>query len=310
MSSLPLLKILVSLIVVVVVSAQSSNNSCDQCRFGGADNDTADCKVYGQIGGTLVAWTRASADCLNAFNIKIASTDPTSVGCNTDPINANAFVNAIRFETIPNSVLGGLGGDNDFFVQDAAGIYSLNDSIVVAGQSYDCETSESDCYTALKTYFESTTGAAEMADVCDTVIDQVLVDRELEQSTVRIRLCQEEEEEEETSSSSESAAAVCQVLADQVAAKKAELPNTVCSGFGFGPDPIAIPGCDDDDGRTTTTTGGTSTGAAATTPTMTTTTSSATIMTTTLGFYSPAMVCLVPAFLCMALVSSLALTTL
>jgi hypothetical protein len=293
MSSRPLL-ILVCLIVVVVVSAQS-NNSCDQCRFGG--NDAADCKVYGQIDGTLVAWTRASSDCLDAFNIKIASIDPASVGCNTNPVNVNTFVNAIRFQTIPNSVLGGLGGDNDFFVQDAAGIYSLNDSIVVAGQSYDCQTSESDCYTALKTYFESTTGAAEMADVCDTVIDQVLVDRELEQSTVRIRLCREEEEE----TSPESATA-CQVLADQVAAKNDELPNTECSGFGFGPDPIAIPGCDDDDDGRTTTTGGTSTGGIPTTPT-----SGATMMTT-LGF-SPAMMCLVPAFLCMALVSSLALTT-
>jgi hypothetical protein len=253
--------------------------------------------VYGPIDGTLVAWTRASSDCLNAYNIKIASLDPASVGCNTDPVNVNAFVNAIRFETIPNSVLGGLGGDNDFFVQDAAGIYSLNDSIVVAGESYDCQTSESDCYTALKTYFESTTGAAEIADVCDTVINQVLVDRALEQSTVRIRLCQEEE----TSSSSGSAAA-CQVLADQVAAKKAEYPNTMCSGFGFGPDPIAIPGCDED-GRTTTTTGGTSTGATATTPT---TTSGATMMMM-LG-YSPAMMGLVQAFLCMALVS-LGLTT-
>jgi hypothetical protein len=60
-------------------------------------------------------------------------------------------------------------------------LYVLKDQITVNGQSYDCETSESDCYNAMKAYFSSSPGSDEMMDVCETIVDKVAVDRELEQ---------------------------------------------------------------------------------------------------------------------------------
>jgi hypothetical protein len=238
-------------LMIAVAIAQSSN--CDQCRFG-ADDDASTCKVYGQIDGTLVPWTLASRDCLDVYSIEIATVDPATVGCTTTT-DVSAFVNAIRFETLPNSIRAGLG--QDFFVQDSSKsstYYALNDSITVAGTTYDCQASENDCYnTAMKTYFATDDeGRAEMADVCRTVQAKALVDRELEQSTVRIRLCQEELSSsssttalDNTNGSSSSAA--CGTLAAEVAAKMTEFPDQDCSGFGLGPGTTAIPGCSNDD---------------------------------------------------------------
>jgi hypothetical protein len=244
-----------SLLVYLIPAAIAQSSSCDQCRFG-ADDDTSACKVYGQIDGTLVPWTRASRDCLDVYSIQIATVDPATVGCTTttddDPAaNVNAFVNAIRFETLPNSVRAGFG--LDFFVQDStrtSTYYVLNDSITVVGTTYDCQASENDCYnTALKTYFATDDeGRAEMADVCGTVQAKAFVDRELEQSTVRIRLCQEELSSSSSSTASDntSSSSACQALAVEVAAKMAEFPDQDCSGFGLGP-VTAIPGCSDED---------------------------------------------------------------
>lgn len=228
------------LLLLVLIGNISKVAACDQCQF--VDSiDESNCKVYGTIDGMLIAWNRASQECLDAYNIKISSLDPLSAGCG-EVANVNSFVNAIRFGTLENSVLGGLG-DNSFFVQDTNGVYSLNDSIVVSGTTYDCEASVSNCYNAMKDYFATTSGMREMQDVCGTLRAKVIVDKELEQSTLRIRLCEEIQ--------SGAVVSACVALGDQVDAQMGVYPDKECSGFAFGSGTKAIPGC------ATSTTGGT-----------------------------------------------------
>ena len=122
------------------------------------------------------------------YNILIASIDPSTVGC-SNPRNVNSFVNGIKFETIPNSVRGGLGISEGGFFEQQNGVFVLKDSITIDGNTIDCQASESDCYNAMKDYFAVSPGVDEMDQVCETVVNKVTVDRELEQSTVRNRLC-------------------------------------------------------------------------------------------------------------------------
>ena len=220
------------LLVPVLIGCISKTAACDQCQF--VDSiDASNCKVYGTIDGMLVAWDRANQECLGAYNVKISSLDPLSAGCG-EVANVNSFVNAIRFGTLENSVLGGLG--DNFFVQGANGVYSLNDSIVVSGTTYDCEASASNCYNAMKDYFATTSGMQEMQDVCETLRAKVFVDKELEQSTLRIRLCEEIQ-------SGVVVNAACTALGDQVDSQMEVYPEKECSGFAFGTGTKAIPGC-------------------------------------------------------------------
>ena len=222
--------LLLSLLLSTTVSAQTC------CRF--TSSDSADCVVYGAIDGDLVAWTKASEACRDAYNIKIASIDVDAVGCGAT-ISTSAFVNAIRFESIPNSVRGGIG--TDFFVQQDNGVYVLADSITVDGTTTSCE-SESDCYTALRNYFGTSTGEQELTQVCETVRNMAAVDREKEQSTVRIQMCQEPT----------TGASVCGALAAEVSLRQSAFPDKACSAFGIGPGTMALPGCEGADSSTTT----------------------------------------------------------
>lgn len=107
---------------------------CDQCQF--TSNDAEDCKVYGAIDDRLIAWNKASSDCLDLYNIVIDSIDPSLVGCDS-PRNVNFFVNGIKFETIPNSVRGGLGESEGGFFEQQNGVYVLNNTITIDGTTID-----------------------------------------------------------------------------------------------------------------------------------------------------------------------------
>ena len=95
------------LLVSTLVAFSYGQEECDQCQF--TSDDAADCKVYGAFEGELVAWSKASDECLANYGNAVASIDPSSIGCSTDPPIANTFVNSVRFGSVPNSVLGGLG---------------------------------------------------------------------------------------------------------------------------------------------------------------------------------------------------------
>ena len=207
---------------------------CDQCQF--TSNDAEDCKVYGAIDDRLIAWNKASSDCLDLYNIVIDSIDPSLVGCDS-PRNVHSFVNGIKFETIPNSVRGGLGESEGGFFEQQNGVYVLKNTITIDGTTIDCEASESDCYNAMKDYFAVDPGLTEMNEVCETVVNKVAVDRELEQSTVRNRLCTD-------AKAGASLPSVCEPLGSQVSEEVQSNPDKDCSGFQFGPGNQIPPGCD------------------------------------------------------------------
>jgi len=214
----------------------NENTKCDACLWDGTD-DLTTCKEYGLIDNTeLVPWNVASQECLNAYNIKISSIDPTA-SCSS----SNAFVNSLKLGDLSTSQAKlGLGIPyGGFFFQDSNNnnIPVLKDTITIDGATYDCKQSQSNCYNAMKPYFEvDPTGQKEMKDVCDTLQNQVKVDRQLEQSTMRIRICNEISDNSSIDSS-------CSVLGEQVNEYVKKYPSKDCSAFGFGTGSMVIPGC-------------------------------------------------------------------
>lgn len=229
--------------VLLLLSSNINNcggvnaQECDQCLF--TSEDAADCKVYGKIDGELIPWLKASQDCIDVYGNNVASIDPFSVGC--DPVSVNTFVNSgISGGNIPNSILGGLGvAEGGFFVQQTqGGTYVLKDSITVTGTTYDCEASATSCYNAMKDYFQTTSGANEMNDVCSQILNRVLNDREREQTSLRNRLCREAKDGNTLDSS-------CANLAAQVEERLAAKPDEGCANYAFGTQNTVIPGCQD-----------------------------------------------------------------
>jgi len=202
------------------------------CHFDGLDD--ADCKDYGLINNdTLIAWNVASEACMDEFNIQISTPDVSGI-C----FSANAFVTALRFESSLNTAKQGMGvAEGGFF--DESG--NLLNNITVSGQSINCEANENDCFNAMKTYFESdTNGQKEMQDVCDTLQNAVMKDRQLEQSTIRNRLCQESRDGSVIPDA-------CNDLWVQLEEKMQEYNDTNCAFFAMGTQNRTIPGCEEDE---------------------------------------------------------------
>jgi len=213
------------LLAVVTVSTVKAQE-CDQCFFDG--NDADDCLVYGKIGGELIGWTKASVECLSAFQIRIVSSDPSTV-CNS----SNAFVNALRFGSLtPDSVKFGIG---DFYDDNGSGNPVLKDAITIATVVYNCKVEEGNCYNAMKSYFEVEPGLSEMTQVCETLSVQQAVDRELEQVLVRNRLCQEARDG--------NSVAECEPLYAEVQEEASQRPDKACSSFSFGAGTTVTAGC-------------------------------------------------------------------
>jgi len=202
---------------------------CDRCNFDG--EDPSDCKDYGLIDNSeLVAWHIASEDCLDTFNIKVTSTDPSLI-CSS----ANGFVSELQNGSALTTARLGLGVSEGGFFDDNG----LKDQITINGETYNCEESASSCYSAMRTYFQSDPeGQQEMDDVCSTLENKVVLDRQLEQSTARNRLCQEFRSGTTIPDS-------CNPLWDQLQGKMDEYSDKDCPGFAFGTQNMAIPGCPD-----------------------------------------------------------------
>lgn len=220
------------LLFIPTVDSHGTEVHCDMCHFDGLDDQ--DCKDYGLIDNSeLVAWNVASDDCMAEFNIQISTPDPSLICA-----SANSFVNELQFGSSLTTAKLGLGvADGGFF--DESG--SLLSNITVSGQPLDCEATESDCFNALKSYFESDVdGQEEMADVCETLQNSVMKDRQLEQSTIRNRLCQE-------SRDGTIIPDTCSPLWEQLELKMQEYNDTNCAFFAFGTQNQTIPGCEEDE---------------------------------------------------------------
>lgn len=208
---------------------------CDQCQFDG--KDSRHCKVYGQLRDRrLIGWEKADRYCLNFYNVQIRSlghTDLSLLFPDVDGQNGyvNSFVDWLKSDTgaVSNDIK--LGYEE--FWDDQNGVAVLKKTINVGGTEVKCEGSLV-CYTAIKSYFRVDPGASEMAAIGKQLHKQQRRDRELEQSLIRIRICNSGDTPE------------CGALNRQVQLNKKQQPDRACSAFGLGPGNITIPGCGPD----------------------------------------------------------------
>jgi len=215
-----------SILALAFSSGASAQDLCP-CNFD--TTDAADCRVYGQLGDdVLIPWYRASQDCLDAFNIKISAVQTSMLDGMCNPPNSNAFTNYLKFESTEasTSIKQSYG---DFWDGD-----SMPVQLMPTINGVDCAANANGCWTEIKNYFE--TNPAEIEDNCQTFYNAAKKDLELEQSTVRIAVCNAE------------ITADCGDLTAQVEEIKAAQPDKACSAFGLGPvtggaDPLPV--CDD-----------------------------------------------------------------
>ncbi|KAG7365786.1 hypothetical protein IV203_028456 [Nitzschia inconspicua] len=245
---------LVALFLVAVQWISLVNGDCDQCRYDG--NDASDCFDYGLIDNSvLIAWPLGGPECLETYDIVVSSPsgDPSLICA-----SANAFVNELRLGSSLSQAKQGLGVQEGggFFNDDATG--TLKDSISIDGQTYDCEASSSDCYDAMKEYFDNHhQGRFEMQQVCQQLRNRIMNDKQLEQSVLRTRLCLESLEGDDIPST-------CEPLWTELQTQMDAYPDKDCQGFAFGVQDMVIPGCEgtteDGDGDGTDEDGGDSSG--------------------------------------------------
>jgi len=251
---------LVVFVLVIVADAHDEDGGdvvlCP-CKFDGNDSD--ECRVYGQLGDvdvdiedrTLIPWHRATQECLDSWNIKIQAVPSSTLElmCG-DPPNTNAFVNYLKFESTEAAVS----------IKQSYGQFWDGDanppSFVATINGVDCASDASGCWNEIKSYFES--NPDEVRDNCETFRSAAAKDAELEQSTARIRLCNEDD-----------SSAECSPLNAQIQQVKSDNPGSECSAFGLGPATLTLPSCDDDNDTTSSTSRGsdgdeTSSGATAT----------------------------------------------
>lgn len=226
---------IVCLLLVSIRSTFAASEPMEcPCLFDGNDQDN--CVVYGELDGMLKGWPKAEQACLDAYQIKRDAPDP-SIMCSS----ANSFVNALKNGPLQNSgVKFGLGVPYGVFWEESptnADLPVLKDSIEIDGTTYDCTESQSNCYNAMKPYFESDpNGKKEMQDVCDQMENEVRMARELEQSLLRVRICSEHRE---------SAVIVtdCTSMFNEMEADLESYASMNCGGFGTGPGAKDLPGC-------------------------------------------------------------------
>ena len=206
------------------------------CLFNGDDQE--DCVVWGSLDGELHPWSKADQACLDAYEIKIDAEDP-SIMCSS----TNSFVNGLK--NLPSSlstVKFGLGIPYGGFWEESStnpDIPVLKATITIDSTTYDCESSESDCYNAMKPYFESDAdGMQEMDDVCEQLENEQRNARELEQSTLRVRICQEDRE-------GATIVSECSTMFADMESDLQTFSTMNCGGFGTGIGSQVPPECEE-----------------------------------------------------------------
>jgi len=235
----PLFLLFASSVVLVsfTKAPTASAQECNACLFDGNDPDS--CIVYGKINDDIVEWNTGSRECKGFFDITISSIDPNA-SCHS----VNSFINSLRFGDLEasDSKLGlGAGSDGGaFFVQnpDNNNLVEIAPAITINGETTNCETSEFNCYTKMSDYFENDEqGQKEKDQVCETLYNKIRVDRNLEESVLRNRLCMEIKDGSVIPLD-------CDPLTGQVSDAMEQYPDTDCSGYGFEAPLTNVPGCE------------------------------------------------------------------
>ena len=112
----------------------------------------------------------------------------------------------------------------------------------------NCDESETLCYNTIREYF--TVYPSELGTACKELYARNRFDMDLEQSTIRIRLCQEVD-----ASSISDVAPSCEPLVTQVSEIKNQNPLKACSAFGLGPGTQELPTASNSNCGVTTTNG-------------------------------------------------------
>jgi hypothetical protein len=191
--------------------------------------------VYGHLGdGELIPWNRANQTCLEEFNIKVSSIDADRMFAMCPyPNSTDASLQLLfaEFRGNPGPAIKAIQAYYpQFWVESSTtpGTYVLVDTINdQQNNPIECESSENLCWGAIKEYFSANPEAIDTA--CREFHDRYAFERELEQSTIRIRLCQE------------AGSTACEPLASQVIEIQELKPNKACSAYGLGPGNTPLP---------------------------------------------------------------------
>lgn len=248
----------VGLVVVgVIVQAELLSSEPCQCTFTSVD--PLECAVYGSFtNGTLVSWPAASRQCLDAFQInEIASDVSNDVIIDPDVLSlifpnpngedgdASALVDYLRSNDglVASRIKAKIDEKTgrDFFVEStvfpekmelreeilvSVGLVVSQGMVINKYEEIVCSAdkggSESACWDAIgKSLEENYPGY--FRDIGKELHREIAFRHELEQSFVRIRICQE------------GASTECAELSDRVESVKAGSPDLPCSSFGRGP---------------------------------------------------------------------------
>ena len=209
------------------LAAPHGENFCP-CEF--ISPEDPDCRVYGQLGdGHLIAWYKADQACLDEFQIKDRAVDLDVLermcpNLNGTDGNVDAYVNYIRFTE-------GVVGDAmraylpQFFDPEDGLVSNYTTD---AGVFLDCEANPSFCWNEIK--FIVSTQPQILTEACSDLWVRQINSLNLEQSVLRVRLCQED-----------NATEACEPLFSQVKAGQAANPDSFCSAFGLGPAGAELP---------------------------------------------------------------------
>lgn len=208
------------------------------CRYNVPFEAEADCRSYGQLGDdVLIPWYRANQTCLDEYQIKIVAMDRDILLSicpyeNATDVDVQLLLNEIRYNPSP-ATRAIQASYPTFWVESntTLGSYELVDVIYDGRNNPNCGVSETLCYNTIREYF--TLYPSELGTACQEFHARNRFDMDLEQSTVRIRLCQEVDAGDVAPS--------CAPLVTQIREIKTQHPSTACSAFGLGPGTQELP---------------------------------------------------------------------
>ena len=203
--------------------------------------------MYGSVlNNELVAWPRASEECLQGLNISLAAVDkqnmwnicPTASGEN---VGINRLINFLKLDTeAANSVKAMY--EYMFVANENGTAYTFPDRIKdFRGQISECYLSEKLCWGAVKSFFQL--NPPEKEKVCTMLHEMQIKTLREEQREARQALC--DSTAAQVKSASTSPPLACEPLTLQIEQIQADNFGVMeCSEFAQSADGLELPTCD------------------------------------------------------------------
>ncbi len=218
-------------VVIFPATATTTTPTYCSCQYNVPYEAEADCRSYGQIGDdVLIPWCRANQTCLDEYQIRVAAIDRDVLLAicpydNATDVDIQFLLNEIRYN--PSPATRAIQASYPLFWIESndttsVGSYELVDVIYDGRNNPNCVTSETLCYNTIREYF--TIHPNDLGTACQEFHARQRFDLDLEQSTLRIRLCQEV-----------AVPSVCEPLVSQIREIQNQNPSKACSAFGLGP---------------------------------------------------------------------------